>query len=486
MSERAASGNVLVRGVLWLLTGSGSIAAVSLIVSALLARLLPGDAFGTAVLLLSSVAVLQLFSELGLAVAIVQRRELDAVTRDNVFYLSLLFSVVLAAILVITGDRATALFDAPDLHTSVPFIAVLLVLRTVYSVYRSIMLRDLGFGRIAAFEVAGHVAYAVAAVTLAASGVGPNSVLIGQIGSSLLLLGAVVVTTRIVPRSRMSLTAMRGVLGFGFWVAANRVLSRAAGHLDKFVIAAVVSPASVGMYFIAQQLVSALPNLVNGSVNQVTLLAYARIQDDPRQLEEQYWRSLRYVLLAVYPSVALIASHAEWLIALVFGADWSSAVILLQILSIAVLVATAGESLFATVLYAAGRSREVMLSSVFRVVMLPLSILIGARYGVEGVAWASAAYAAAASIVNVTILRWVLGFSPRRLAAEITRPSLLAGATLIVAFAPMHTPLAIVAVGAVQVTVIAVLIRLTYPDVFAAVLARIAALRGWRERGAES
>lgn len=474
MSAPAPSGNVLVKGALWLMTGSGSIAVVSLVVSALLARLLPGDEFGTAVLLLTTVAVLQLFSELGLAVAIVQRRDLDEVTRDNVFYLSFLFAVVIAAALMIAGDRLTAVFDAPGLASAIPLIALLLVLRTLYSVYRSLMLRAMGFRRIALFDVAGHVAYAVTAVALATGGVGPNAVLIGQVVANVLLLSAVVVATRVVPRSPASFASMRSVLGFGFWVAANRVLSRAAGHIDKFVIASVVSPASLGAYYIAQQVISAFPNLINGSVSQATLPAYARMQDDAEKLEEQYWRSLRYTLLAVFPAVALIASHADWLILLVYGQEWSFAARLVKILSIGVVIAMAGEGLVATVLFAAGRSREVMLASTFRAVMLPLSVLIGARYGVEGVAWASAGYATAASLVNVMILKVVLGFSPGRLAVEVVRPALLAGATLACSLAPMDTPAAIASVAAAQVLVIAIVLRVAYRDVFDNVAALVA------------
>ena len=85
-----SSGNIVFRGTIWILTGSFGKHLSAFSINIFLARMLTQESFNLAVILLTILALMQIFSEMGITVALVQKEELTINSRDNAFYLSYL------------------------------------------------------------------------------------------------------------------------------------------------------------------------------------------------------------------------------------------------------------------------------------------------------------------------------------------------------------------------------------------------------------
>lgn len=412
-----------------MLTGSSGVAIVAFGLSAVLARILPSDDFGVAVLLLAFVGILQAFSEVGLSVAVVQRKHLPTISRDNAFYTAFIVALLVALLLVSLADQVSAAVGQPRITAYLPWIGLLVLLRSLSALFRGLMLRSLDYRSIAVFETLGQLVYATTAIVLAYLGFGPGLVVWGQLAGSLLVLILGWTKVRFLPSSPLRLSECRSLFAFGFWVAANQIMNQASSHVDRIIVATVLSPAVLGGYYLAQQITMKIPSLVTGSVNQTTLPLYAQRQDDLPKLERSYWLSMRYAMIVTFPVIVIIATHAERIIAILFGPQWLFAARLAEIISISAMLQVMGGGIFSAVLYACGKTRTVLLMTMFRLVMLPACIYAGSQYGPEGVAWGLVTFGVIGRAFNQIALTVSLGFSGPRFLAEVWRPTLVALAT---------------------------------------------------------
>ena len=88
-----------ISGTFWMFSASITQQFIRFLISLLLARILIPTDFGTAALVSSIVALIQVFSELGVSVAIVQRKSMSAITVDSALILSLATAICLSAAL---------------------------------------------------------------------------------------------------------------------------------------------------------------------------------------------------------------------------------------------------------------------------------------------------------------------------------------------------------------------------------------------------
>ena len=155
-------------------------------------------------------------------------------------------------------------------------------------------------------------------------------------------------------------------------------------RVDQFILGGLLDVRSVGLYAVAST-PPAVMQVASNSIGQVLLRDAAHGRGDRK-------RYVTGVLLAVAItalfSVALVAT-SDWLIPLVFGAEYADAVELVQILAIGQIV-LAPYLVLSRVAIGLGRSRLVSASSLAGLgVAVVAALLFISAYGVVGVAWAS-------------------------------------------------------------------------------------------------
>lgn len=363
---------------------------------------------------------------MGIAVALVQKEHLTDTFRDNAFYLSVCFAVAAALLLLSFREPIARLLGQPVLVNFFPLLAAILITRIMSSVYRSLLLRAYDYKKIALIEFFAYLAYALPVIGLVSLGWDVEALLWSQWISALVALLSFGYLNRLIPHSPFSFRTWGELLNFGGWVAFNRILAQAAGHVDRFIIVTLVSPVALGGYYLAQHLATAGPNMIAGAVEQTTLPVYSRGQGDLSKLEAQYWKAVKVGMVVMFPMIIIPASHAGVLFELIYGDRWLFAAELFQIISFFALIGAMGGGLFGSVLYATGRTREIALTGLFRLVTLPPCILVGNFFGLTGIAWGLVVFGVIGRIFNQYVMQYALGFRMRRFFVTIWRFLLLA------------------------------------------------------------
>lgn len=413
-------------GGIWLLCGNAGRSILQFALSIVLARVLEPDELGLAALILTTIFILQLFSDTGISTAIVQKKGMGASYRDNALYLSFFFGLLICTLLALFRMPLSHMLGYPRLSWLCPLIGIVVLLKTVYAVLRCLMLRNFQYRLIAVYDFINTLLYGfitVACIVLLNGGV--ESLIYGQLFASIVLVVLGFSKNGFLPTSSICMKHIIDIFNFGSWISLNRIMGQAAGAIDKFLIAKKVSASALGGYYLVHQLATALPSIINLSIDQTMLPVYSRLQDDIHRLEEHYWDTLKYSMLLLFPVIVIPACHSEVLIFVVFGSKWAHNYPLFQIISLFSFIGAMGGGIFGSVLNASGHSNELVKVGIFRITFLPLSVYLGSFYGVRGVCWGLVIFGLVGRLYNQYILFVSLGFSFLRFFKEIRVPVLV-------------------------------------------------------------
>ena len=410
---------------------------IRFLISLVLARILIPTDFGTAALVSSIVVLIQVFSELGVSVAIVQRKSISAVTLDSALILSLATSICLSAALWFPSGVIAGFFTISELESLLHIAAVSVIFRTLFSFYRSLLLRNLRYKAISAIEAGGIVIYGFSAIILAVNGFGAYSIVIGLLIDSVCSLLIAALFARYFPQGFGSFKEMCRLFKFGIWVLAGQFVGRACGQFDKLVIGKLIDAKTLGGYHLAKNLATILPNSIVKIPKQVMLPIFSRWQDDRERIEKNYWRMIRITSTAGLPVCVLIAVLAEPLILVLYGPKWQGSISILRILAIFGALHCFGSGVM-TVIYALGKPQLATVINLLRLMLLPVAILVGSLWGIHGIAWGVVGFEVIARLFNHGLLAWTLKFSFLRFFKIIAWPIIASAGMALVGFGTMR------------------------------------------------
>ncbi len=403
-----------VRGAAAVTTAFAGQQAISLVVNIILARLLLRSDFGVVALVLAITSLLDVFAELGVGVALVQKKDLHEHTIDTAFTATITSTFLISTLLFIFSNSVGTFYHSTVLPDLLRIAAISFIFKGNYAVYRCLMLRDMRYGVVSHNALTSSAVYGLVAVILAYMHFGPYSLVIALTISNLLLFCLGMWATRVYPRLYIDMTELRSLLGFGLWVSLGRVLGNAAGKVDSFVIGKALDMTSLGVYNVAQRIVLIIPQVITQALDQVTYPIYAKMQDTPERIEETYWNTLSMISMVSMPAISLLFLVSDPLIPMLFGDKWASSVPIARIMCIFSAASCVGGGIFASIIYASGKPKWATVMNIFRILTLPAFIIVGSRWGVVGVTWGFSIWGIIGRIFNQYILHREFGYSINR------------------------------------------------------------------------
>lgn len=387
--------------------------AAGFLVTIVLARLLVPEMFGLVAMVTVLIGFLNIFADLGMKNALIQRRRepVSALRYDSAFWFLSTAGLVMAGLAWLAGVPFMVWFyDEPRLAPIAMALAFGLWLATMGILPRVRLTRVMKFSQIVRADVIGMLAGATGAIALALAGAGVWA-LVGQSlinGAVTLMLLWLAVRWR--PRRRFDLQSLRDVVGFSGYMLADSVLYYLRKHMDVIIVGKLLGASALGVYTLAFVLTETLRMQLYSVVNKVMFPAYSRMQDDPAAMKPYYLATIHYLALITWPISTLLILVADPLVPALFGDAWADAVRPVQILAAASMVfALSGTP--AEVLKGLGRARLLFWISMTHTFMIALPSVIGGAlyFGLEGAAWGVFFQYGVARIIYHVVVRQLLG-----------------------------------------------------------------------------
>ena len=352
----------------------------------IVARLLVPADYGILGLALLVLGFFSLTGNLGLGAAVIHHRDMIARTRERLAGVSVGFGLVLAVAAVGLARPMSIFFSEPALTRPIMVLSLQLVFSGLQVVPRSLLQRDFRFKVLAKIDAGEALAATACTLTLAIMQMGYWSLVFGNIFSK--AVSTILVMHHQAQRIRWPgrLRELVGELTFGGHMLLANVGWYVYGSADIAIVGRLLSTGAVGAYSLALNIGTAPMSQVTALISRVVPGVFSAMQDDRTKLARYLTALLEGQAFVVFPISAGMALVAPDLVGVALGSKWLAAVVPLQVLSISTAAQSLSPVLIGALVFSghpAANSRITMSSAV----VLPMLFLIGARWGIAGVAF---------------------------------------------------------------------------------------------------
>lgn len=375
-----------------------------LTINIILARILPVSTIGIFNIANSVLAFFTFFSDIGLAAALIQKKEIKQEDIKTTFTVQEILAFLITVVVWFSAPVFATFYNLDIsgmwLIRSLAVSFFLVSLKVVPSV---LLERDLKFHPLVFVEILETIVFNLMLVGLTLANFGVSAFAYAAILRS---VTGVVVIYLIAPWKislAVSKESLKSLLSFGLPFQANSILALLKDRLVPLVIAKMVGSLGVGYITWAQSLAFLSLEVMNIMI-RVTFPAFSRLQDSKENLKSTLEDSLFATGLVLYPMLLGLNAVAPSLIAHVVSPKWQPALPLIYLFSIGAFWATLS-SPFTNFLNAIGRIKITLkLMVMWTTLEWALSPLLTLYFGFLGVGIASAVISIT-SIIPLIIVR---------------------------------------------------------------------------------
>lgn len=369
----AAGSKVVVQVFAW---------AVTLFVFRLLA---PAD-YGLMAMVAVVISIATTIAELGLGASIVQARSLPREELAHVAGVVVLLNLVIGAAVAAGSPLVAWGFGEPRLTALVLAMSLQFVFSAVSSVPQALMSRGLKFKQAAWIELVSGLTVSVATLLLALASFGVWSIVVGNLaGGAMRALLLVIFGENVWPNFRLQ--GIRAHLRYGGIVTLTRMGWDLILQSDIMIASRFLSAGAIGTYSVGLHLATLPMQKIMSVVNQVAFATVARLQEDPSRLREGLLNAFRLATLFSVPLLWGLSSCAPEVVHIVLGPKWEAAIFPVQVMSVVIPLRMVSGIMW-TAVTAVGRADVYLKMMVLGVVIFPCSFVVGAQWGLEGLALA--------------------------------------------------------------------------------------------------
>lgn len=378
------------------------------LLSLLLARILGPQDFAVVSLVTLYVTFTGLVLDFGFGAALIQRDEVEETDMGTVATLNLLTALAVSLVTIVSAGPVARFFHLPALASPLRVLVVAVCFQAFSVVPVARLTRAFDFRSLARVEASTAVLSAVVAIAAAFAGAGYWSIVIGVLvldGSNAVWLTSAAGWTRLA----WSASSARSLFAFGRNVMGSQFIRHFAVNVDNVLVGRYLGPIALSNYALAYR-VLILPSQTLGQVlRRVLFPALSRLQSRPERLGHFYAQASSSVALIILPLLALVAMAAPVAIPLMFGPEWSPAILPTQIFALGAIAQSLGFQHL--VFLACGKTKLVFNFTLATTALSVGGFVIGLRWGIGGVAAAYAITRSALWPVAAWYVRNLVGLS---------------------------------------------------------------------------
>ena len=348
-------------------------------------RLLSPSDYGLMELATVFISFLAMISELGLGVAIIQRRDLNDSDLRSIFSFILLASTFFGFSLFITAPFISTFYQEPALTSLLRVLSVIFLLSGLATVPWAILQREHKYREIAIIELVAAVVGSIATLTLALLGFGVWALVAGFVMIRIASLLGFHIARPFVRLPRFEFKGMGPVFLFSWNVTLSRILwylyANAAASL---IIGKVLGKELLGIYGVGLYLACLPMDKVGGIINLVALPAFSSIQHDRSLAGAHFLKAIRVLAFIAVPLFWGISSISSEIISVFLGDKWVAAALPLQIIALGVPLRMV-RNLMMPAMVGLGRSNINLHIELVATAILSASFFVATYWGLIGV-----------------------------------------------------------------------------------------------------
>jgi PST family polysaccharide transporter len=349
-----------------------------------LSRLLEPSDFGLVAMVTVFTGFALHFMEGGLSMATIQREQITHAQVSNLFWVNTGLGFGLGVMSIILAPLVAKVYEEPRLTLMMIAMSLTFIIGGFSVQHEAILKRQMRFRAISWIDVTSMAAGIGTAILAALNGLGYWSLIISPIFTFFVKTVLCWWSVRWIPSLMSRGSDVLPLLVFGANLTGANFVGYLVKNLTPFAVGYIGGAQTMGLYNRANTLTSIpssqlLPPIMNVMQSSLTRVRYS---------SERFRNSVLSLMskIAIVTMVVTVTMFitADWLILVLLGEGWESAVALFRILSLSTIV-TPITTFTAIILIATGEAKALMKWRVITFCILLGSVFIGSYWGFFGV-----------------------------------------------------------------------------------------------------
>ena len=332
MSEAPGRPASVYRGAALAVALTWSLRAIGLVSVFILARLLTPADFGVVGLAMTAVALVEIFSLLGLRQTLLRMENPSRDYYDTAWTIQLIIFGVLALVLFAVAGPAAVFYEEPRVEPVIYALSLRYVMLGLTNIGVVEFDREMDFGRDLKMRATARIASFLVTVGLALWLRSYWALVAGMIVQSLALTALSYVMQPF--RPRFSLARRAELLAVSLWIFLGVAAQIVYSQVERIAVGRTAETGEVGAFAVSKDVSNILTQEIATALNRVTFVQTARGGDFAQQ-GDRIARSLGGYAMMAAPMGFGLAAVAASFIAVFLGDQWGAAVALVTPIAIA-------------------------------------------------------------------------------------------------------------------------------------------------------
>ena len=395
--------------------------AINVIGTLVLARILSPNEFGLLAIVSMLTALSLLFVDVGLGAALVHAEKPSRKDYSTVFTFNVVIAATLAAGLYGAAPALGRFFGDADAIAVIRVAALLLVANGLMVVPNAILQKARRFRPIAMAEVVSSVLALAVAIALAIAGFGVWALIANLYVVALLKFLMLAIYSGWVPTTWPSVKSFTALWSYSGYLFGSGILDYIETNADKIVVGRYFDSKVLGSYDLASKLTLLPAGLIISVLGRVLFPTYVAGREDTEEVGKVHIEVVQLVAFFLIPLMLALSVHADPLVRLLLGTQWSEAAIFISVLSL-VYILRAFAALSLPIVLALGATRMHFGLALFSAVVVIASVLLGVQFGVSGLLVALLVGRVIIAVPVLALPSRLIGLSFRAVIASLVPP----------------------------------------------------------------
>lgn len=372
-------------GIFWSALSRITIHIFQLITLIILARLLEPAEFG---LITSSIVVigfLNIFRDLGVASAIIQKLSVNDKLLSSVYWIVVTIGVTMNILLFFSAPLIADFYNAKELTNILKLLSFNFSITSTTVIHQTLLEKELKFKQIATYEMIAIIVSSVCAIILAYMGFGVWSLVLQNLVNAVSLSIILWIKSTYRPNLLFSFPEIKSIFKFSINLSGFNILNYFVRNSDYILIQKYLGAQPLGYYNIAYRIMLYPLQNITSVFSRVMFPLYSKLQSEHSKLKDMYVQLVNNIAILSFPLMLWITATADILVMSLLGEKWKSIIPLILILApigmIQSIYTSAG-----TIYQAKGRTDIWFKWGIVTGIIFISSFIIGLKWGITGVA----------------------------------------------------------------------------------------------------
>jgi O-antigen/teichoic acid export membrane protein len=402
-----------ISGFKWNLFGQILAYAVSMASTIILSRLLDPQHFGLLGMLTVLTSLGSLFVGMGLSHAVVHNQDLDDEDLSTIFWLNFALGTCVGVFFFLAAGFIADFYEQPGLFLMTRWFSLIFLIYGGSAVSIGLLSKRMDFKSLILSQLIGNTVSTVIAISMAWYGFAVWALIAQAFSNQLIYVLLNFYYSKWHPRVVFKKSSLRKIFKFSRNLLPNQLIDFFAFNIDMMVIGKVFGTRELGLYSRAGALVMLPVNSLGMIYNKTFFSTFAALQQDQGELQINYFRGIKLLLLTLMPILIIVAICSGDIVLILFGEKWLEISMLVSVLSISAAV-TAVNNFNDSFIISQGRTDLLLRVNTIEKAILIVAIFIGSRYGLMGIAFAKVVAVVITFVPRILLLSRIVGLSAKK------------------------------------------------------------------------